>query len=45
MKSPPVQHPDALAHDLTEDFISGASAAALTGADYDASVETETTSA
>ncbi len=45
MKSPPVQHPDALAHDLTEDFISGASAAALTGADYDASVESETTSA
>ncbi|MDH3725390.1 MAG: inositol-3-phosphate synthase, partial [Thermoleophilia bacterium] len=29
MKSPPVQHPDALAHELTEDFISGASAAAL----------------
>ena len=25
MKSPPVQHPDALAHDLTEAFISGES--------------------
>jgi len=32
MKSPPVQHPDAFAHELTEDFISGASTAALTGA-------------
>ena len=25
MKSPPIQHPDSVAHDLTEDFISGAS--------------------
>jgi myo-inositol-1-phosphate synthase len=29
MKSPPVQHPDAFAHQLTEDFISGVSSAAL----------------
>jgi myo-inositol-1-phosphate synthase len=31
MKSPPAQHPDAIAHELTEAFIAGESAAALTG--------------
>jgi myo-inositol-1-phosphate synthase len=31
MKSPPVQHPDAQAHDLTEAFISGADSSALVG--------------
>ncbi len=31
MKSPPAQHPDAMAHDLTESFITGESSAALTG--------------
>jgi myo-inositol-1-phosphate synthase len=27
MKSPPIQHPDSVAHDMTEDFISGKSSA------------------
>ena len=31
MKSPPAQHPDAAAHDLTEAFITGEDDAALTG--------------
>lgn len=31
MKSPPAQHPDAVAHELTESFISGESSASLTG--------------
>ena len=45
MKSPPVQHPDAFAHDLTEDFISGTSAAALPATDAPAQTEAEPASA